>query len=61
MTCRMRVGGALTPFGHLGIRGQIIVPILQRCTAAGTVLNPRPRITRVGDELRERAVLVKDA
>jgi len=35
------------------------VATMQRCTAAGTVLNQRYRITRTGDQLREGFVLVK--
>ena len=37
------------------------VATLQRCTAAGTVLNPRYRITRTRDQLRAGFMLVKAA
>jgi hypothetical protein len=33
---------------------------LQRCSPAGRVLNPRYRINRTADQLREGFVLVKD-
>jgi hypothetical protein len=32
----------------------------QRCSPAGTVLNPRYRITRTGDQMRAAFVLVRD-